>query len=137
MLAGALIASACAYDYIDREISGPVTLDKNWYELTPSKPLSTARDTHELTLFPDPSMSPDDPADDADIKAELVGTDGITYRSIPGKAETLIGGKIVTRRLGFEVPAGVTYTRLRIKSSTPYRDKRILWRNYNWRDVYK
>jgi hypothetical protein len=137
LLVSALMVSACAYDYIDREISGPVTLNQNWSELTPVTPLSTARDTHELTLFPDPPMSPDDPADKADITAELVSTNGKTYRSLPGKSETLEGGKIATRRVDFEVPEGLTYTRVRIQSTVPYRVKKILWRNYNWRDVHK
>src|SRR5712691_7566038 len=59
---GALITSACSLLYIDREVSGPVTLNQNWLELTPREPLTIARDTHELALFPDPPIKMvDDP----------------------------------------------------------------------------
>ena len=42
--------------FIDRELLGPVTLKSEWLELTPEQPLRVARDTHELTLFPDPPI---------------------------------------------------------------------------------
>jgi hypothetical protein len=146
----ASLLMACSLLYIDREISGLVTLNQNWFEITPSAPLTIARDTHELTLFPDPPIQMVDdptgkrsliPADgrDADIEAQLIGSDGKTYRSTPGRSETMTGDlKITSRSLGFkDLPEGVTYTRVRIKSSVPYAVKRILWRNYNWGSVRK
>lgn len=147
---GALSSSACGLLYIDREISGPVTLNQNWLELTPSKPLTIARDTHELTLFPDPPIQMvDDPTGkrslvakdgrDADIAAELIGSDGKTYSCRPGVSETLTGDlKVTSRSLVFEnLPKGVTYARVRIKSSVPYPVNKIIWRNYNWGSVRK
>lgn len=143
----ALITSACGLFYIDRQLSGPVTLNQNWLELTPSQSLKIARDTHELTLFPDPPIQmvdgpPDKgliPSDgrDADIEAELIGSNGVTYRSAPGRSETLTGDlKVTSRSLDFkDLPADVTYSRVRIRSSVPYPVKKILWRNYNWGSV--
>ena len=150
VLVAELITSSCSLFYIDREISGPVRLNQNWLELTPSEPLTIARDTHELTLFPDPPIQMVDdpsgkqsliPADgrDATIEAELIGTDGKIYRSTPGVSETMTGNlKVTTRSLGFkDLRVDVRYARVRIKSSVPYPVKKILWRNYNWSSVNK
>jgi hypothetical protein len=143
----ALISSACSLFYIDRELSGAVTLNQNWLELTPSPPLAIARDTHELTLFPNPPIQMVDgpphkgliasDGRDADIEAELIGSNGLTYHSRPGVSETMTGDlKVDSRSLVFEnLPGGVTYTRVRIKTSVPYPVKKILWRNYNWGSV--
>ena len=134
--------------FIDRQLSGPVTLKSEWLELNPNEPLSVARDTQELTLFPDPPIqmvfargtSDLVPADgrDADIEAELIGSNGITYRAAPGRSERMTGDlKLTSRRLDFkDLPKDVTYTKVRIKSSAPYPVKRILWRCYNWHEVH-
>jgi len=121
--------------FIDRKLSGRVTLTSEWLELTPAKPLKIARDTHELTLFPDPPIPDGRPT--AKIEAELIGSDGTTYHSRPGIAQTLSGDlKITSRSLGFkDLPDNVTYTKVRIKSSTPYPVSKILWRCYNWGEV--
>jgi hypothetical protein len=154
VLAGSLTVAvsmtvACGLLYIDREISGPVTLNQNWWELTPSAPLTIARDTHELTLFPDPPIQMVDdptgkqsliPADgrDADIEAELIGSDGKAYRASPGRSETMAGDLITSRSLDFkDLPNNITFTKVRIKSSVSYPVKKILWRNYNWGSVRK
>jgi hypothetical protein len=146
----AVCGSACGLAYLDVKLSGPVTLNETWLEVTPSKPLAIARDTHEIALFPDPPIKMVDdptgkrsliPADgrDAAIEAELVGSNGVTYRSTPGVSETMTGDlKVTSRSLGFkDLPDGVTYTRVRIKSSVPYPVKEIIWRNYNWGSVHK
>ena len=153
LILSAALASACAFlrnPFIDRELSGPVTLKQEWLELNPKEPLKVARDTQELTLFPDPPIQMvDDPTHkrslipsdgrEADIEAELLGSDGVTYRSTPGVSETMTGNlKVTSRLLGFrDLPKGVTFTKVRIKSSAPYPVKRILWRCYNWSDVHK
>jgi hypothetical protein len=146
----AVYGSACGLAYLDVKLSGPVALNQNWLELTPPKPLTIARDTHEIALFPDPPIKMvDDPtgkrsliaADgrDATIEVELVGSNGVTYRSTPGVSETMTGDlKVTSRSLGFkDLPDGVTYARVRIKSSVPYPVKEIIWRNYNWASVHK
>jgi hypothetical protein len=136
--------------FIDRELSGPVTLKSEWLELNPDEPLKVARGTQELTLFPDPPIQMvDDPSGkellvasdgrDADIEAELIGADGITYRSAPGRSETMTGNlKITSRSLRFKgLPKDVTYNKVRIKSSARYPVKKILWRCYNWNEAYQ
>jgi hypothetical protein len=150
LLLGAVSISACGLAYIDVKLSGPVTLNQTWLELTPSKSLTIARDTHEIALFPDPPIKMvDDPTHqrgliasdgrDADIEAELVGSNGVTYHSRPGYEHSMTGNLYVTRHsVGFnDLPGDVTFTKVRIKSSVPYPVKEILWRNYNWGSVHK
>jgi hypothetical protein len=122
--------------FIDRKLSGRVTITSEWLELTPAEPLKIARDTHELTLFPDPPIPDGTPT--AKIEAELIGSDGTTYHSRPGIEQMLSGDlKITSRSLGFkDLPDNVTYTKVRIKSSTPYPVSKILWRCYNWGEVH-
>ena len=106
--------------FIKRQLSGPVTLTSEWLELKPTEPLKAVRDTQELTLFPNPPIqmvfergtSDLIPADGrkADIEAELIGSDGITYHSRPGLSETMTGNlRITSRSLGFkDLPQNVT-----------------------------
>jgi len=134
--------------FIDRQLSGPVTLTSEWLVLKPIWPLGVARDTQEITLFPSPPIqmvfkrgtSDLIPADgrDAEIEAELIGSDGKTYHSRPGRSETMTGNlQITSRRLGFkDLPDNVTYTEVRIKSSARYPVSKILWRCYNWGEVF-
>jgi hypothetical protein len=134
--------------FIDRQLSGPVTLTSEWLEFKLTEPLKVARDTQELTLFPDPPIqmvfargtSDLIPADgrNADIESELIGSDGIAYHSRPGRSETMTGNlKITSRLLGFkDLPNDVTFTQVRIKSSARYPVSKILWRCYNWGEVH-
>jgi hypothetical protein len=135
--------------FIDRELSGPVTLKSEWLELSQDEPLRVARDTHELALFPDPPIQMvRDPTGkrtlipldgrDAEIEAELVGSNGIRYRSAPGWSQRMTGNlKITSRSLDFkDLPKDVTFTKVRIKSSALYPVKKILWRCYNWHEVH-
>ena len=148
LLVSATVASACMSlrnPYIDRELSGKVTLTNEWLELSPGEPLKVERDNQEVTLFPDPpiKMVYDNglvPADGraADIEAELVDSNGVTHRSSPGVSETMTGDlEVTSRSLGFEdLPRDVTYKKVRIKSSASYPVKKILWRCYNWSDIH-
>ena len=150
LLIGALGTSACGLAYIDVQLSGPITLNQNWLELTPSKPLTIARDTHEIALFPNPPIKMVDgpppkggliasDGRDAEIEAELVGSNGVTYHSQPGYEQSMTGDLYITRHsVDFkDLPGDITYTKVRIKSSVPYPVKQILWRNYYWGWVHK
>jgi hypothetical protein len=135
--------------FIDRQLSGPVTLTSEWLELKPTEPVRVARDTQELALFPDPPIKMVDdptgkrsliPADgrDANIEAELIGNNGVTYHSRPGHEQSMTGNLHVTRHsVDFkDLPKDVAYTKVRIKSSAPYPVSKILWRCYNWGEVH-
>jgi len=135
--------------FIDRELSGPVTLTSEWLELKPTEPLTVARDTQEVTVFPNPPIKMVDdptgrrsliPADgrDATIEAELIGSNGVTYHSRPGYEQSMTGNLYITRHsVDFkDLPKDVTYTKVRIKSSAPYPVSKILWRCYNWGEVH-
>ena len=135
--------------FLVQEVSGAILLEAEWLELNPIKPLQATRDTQELSLLPNPPIQMVFaktgnrglvPADgrDADIEAELIGSDGITYRSAPGRSETMSGSlKITSRILSFKnLPQKITYTKVRIKSSAAYPVEKILWRCYNWAEVH-
>jgi|ERR1043166_2440798 hypothetical protein len=150
LIIAALSTSACGLAYIDVQLSGPVRLNEDWLELTPQVPLTIARDTHEIALFPDPPIKMvDDPTGkrslipsdgrDATIEAELVGSNGVTYHSQPGYEQSMTGDLYVAQHsVAFKDLSGdITYIKVRIKSSVPYPVKRILWRNYYWGSVHK
>ncbi len=150
LIAGVTVASACGMlgdPYIDRELSGKVTLTDEWLELTPEEPLKVERDTQEVALFPDPPIKMEyDPEKgdravdgrDATIEAELIGTNGVTYHSRPGYEKSMTGDLFVTRySVGFkDLPKDVSFKTVRVRSSAPYPVKRILWRCYKWSDVH-
>ena len=73
LIISVLTTSACRFLYIDRELSGPVTLNQNWLELTPPEPLTIERDTHEIALVPDPPIKM---ADDPAGQRSLIASDG-------------------------------------------------------------
>jgi hypothetical protein len=153
LMLGATISPACTflrYPYIDRELSGPITLKLDWLEFTPKEPLKAERNTQEVTLFPDPPIQMVDdpigkaslvPSDgrSADIEAELIDTNGKIYRSRPGLSERMTGNlKVTSRSLNFkDLPHDVTYKTVRIRSSAPYPVKGMLWRCYNWSSVHQ
>jgi hypothetical protein len=135
--------------FIDRELSGPVTLTSEWLELKPTEPLTVARDTQEVAVFPDPPIKMVDdptgkrslvPADgrDATIEAELIGSNGVTYHSRLGYEQSMTGNLYITRHsVDFkDLPKDISYTKVRIKSSAPYPVSKILWRCYNWGEVH-
>jgi len=130
-------------------LSGAATLSTEWLELNPSNPLKPERDTQDVTLFPDPPIimvkNPNRQRDvmavdgrDAEIEAELIGSNDITYRSSPVLVEEMTPDlKVISRTLHFpDLPKDITYIKIRIKSSVGYPVKKILWRCYNRSDVY-
>jgi hypothetical protein len=152
LLASVATAPACMFfrdRYVDRELSDAVTLNQEWLELTPEKPLTVERDTQEITLYPEPPIQMVSgnakgglvPADgrSADIEAELIDSNNATYRSSPGKSETMTGNlQVITRKLNFkDLPKDAIFKTVRIKSSSSYPVKKILWRCYNWAEVHK
>lgn len=76
--------------YIDRELCGPVTLNKEWLEIIPNKPLNVERSHQEIILYPDPpiQMVFDKnliPANGlpANLEAELLATNGNLIYCLP------------------------------------------------------
>src|SRR5947209_17786297 len=50
-----LVVAFFAYEilkspYLDRDVSGPITISSEWSELTPDRPLKAEREVQELTL---------------------------------------------------------------------------------------
>jgi hypothetical protein len=132
---------------VERKLSGPVTLTSEWWEIEPQEPLKATRDTQEFSLIPSPPIEmvfdresgglvPKDR--NADIEAEIIGSDEKTYHSRPGRSETMSGDlKITSRSLVFkDLPTDISFNKVRIKSSARYPVSTIYWRCYNWGEIH-
>jgi hypothetical protein len=149
LLAIAVVISACMFlinPYVDRELSGPVTLTQEWMEFTPKEPLKAERDTQEIALLFDPPVKINPPIRTSpypedvtyEIEAELVDSNDVTHRSRPGYSASGNGDSYIRYSVGFnDLPKNVTYRIVRIRSRSPYPVQRILFRCYNWRDVHR
>ncbi|MDQ4119978.1 MAG: hypothetical protein M3209_00740 [Acidobacteriota bacterium] len=152
LLASIVITPSCMFfrdRFVDRELAGAVTLNQKWLELTPETPLTVERDTQEIMLYPDPPIkmvsgnaksglvSIDGRS--ADIDAELVDSNSVTYGSSPGATETMTGDlQVTSRSINFRnLPKGAVLKTVRIRSSASYPVNKILWRCYNWAEVHK
>lgn len=133
--------------FIDYELSGAVTLNQEWLEIEPKEALKVERDTQELTLYPDPpiQMKINEnakliPVDgrSATIEVELTDSNDNIYTSSSG-GETMTGDlQITSRKLDFKnLPRDAVFKKVRIKSSSLYPVRKIIWRCYNWAEVHK
>ena len=131
--------------FIDRELSGPLTLKPEWLELTPIEPLRVERDTQQVTIFPDgPTKMVEDGFDliprnghPVHVEVELVDINGITHRS-DGDEANLTGSRfVISRSFFFGKPSkDMTFKTVRVRSSVPFRASKIVWRCFNFSDVH-
>ena len=133
------------FPYIDREISGPVTLNQEWLELTPKEPFTGYRDTQKVILYPEGLrwdtvngrtglFLADGPP--ISVELELVDTNGGTHR-VNGTEQAIGHGDVFTMGFYFEgVSKGMIYKTLHVKSSAPLKVKKMLWRCYNSGEVF-
>ena len=152
LLASIVIMPSCLFfrdRFVDRDLAGAVTLNQKWLELTPETPLTVERDTQEIVLYPDPPIKMVSgnakgglvPVDgrSADIEAELIDSNNVTYRSSPGASETMTGDlQVTSRSINFKnLPKDAVFKTVRIRSSALYPVNRIIWRCYNWAEIHK
>lgn len=131
------------FPYIDREISGPVTVNQQWLELTPKEPLTVYRDTQQIILYPiglrsdmvngrESLILPD--GQTISVEVELVDSNGDTHR-ING-TEQKVNLDVLSTGFWFEgVSKDMTFKTVRVKSSAPLKLKKIVWRCYNSGEV--
>lgn len=135
--------------YSERELSGPVTLSKDWIEIEPKPALVIDRPVQEIVLELDKSIEvnvntfdlvlPDGSL--ASPKVELVDQAGTVYDlSIPSAAKTN-QGKIWLRGYGMGIqassslPRTTAFSKVRVRSDSPVFCSKILWRTYDPRDL--
>ena len=132
--------------YLDREISGAVTLTSEWLEITPEEPLRTERQVQYLYIY---TMEPFDPDNESwgirfpdgltvVPQVQLVDHNGNSYR-LRGSSFSLADRTRadVISGIGFhasDLPQDRDYRMIRVRSDRPVRVSSIVWRNYNPRD---
>ena len=123
--------------YLDRDVSGPITISSEWSELTPDKPLKAERAEQELTLeFAEPvtpileiwSLRLGD-GSVTKPEAQLIDEQGEvsnlgSYALGPDGMGLYAGG-------GSSLPKDRKYVRARVRSDRPLKLSRVFWRCYN------
>lgn len=150
-LACAALLTSCVYrffhPYLDRELSGPITISSEWLEITPKEPLRAERVVQYLYIYTTKPFEPDNRswgirlADGSVVvpEVELVDQQGNIYNlkassfslEDPTRANVISG-------IGFsaleELPKDKVYRAVRIRSDQPIQCSKIIWRCYDPRD---
>jgi len=122
-----------AKNYIERKVSGPLTLSAEWQEITPREPLHPERMFQRIILDLKESVVPDYKVwglrlkDGAVVVAEVeLVSDGKTY--------TLKCRALSAESMHFalnELPKDRVYSKVRIRAARPIKCSRIAWRCYD------
>jgi hypothetical protein len=126
------------YPYLDREVSGPVTISTEWQEIIPKEPLKAERQLHYLVIEIQSPYRTDEKswgirlADGSVVtfEAQIVDQDGKSYNL----ASPAFLNEKVARGL-MELPKDKQYPVVRIRASQQIKVSRIYWRCYNSWDV--
>lgn len=124
--------------YLDREISGPVTLTSEWIEIVPEEPLRPEREVQKILLdFAQPYESDHDAwkirFPDGSLVApevQLIDKNGNVFTSskVASLGQTGMGLRMSS------LPQDRVYLKLRLRSDKPIAISRIIWRCYDPRD---
>ena len=127
------------YPDLDRDISGPVTITPEWFEITPKEPLKPEREVQNVIVwFAIPYQTRHPPAlvfqDGAaitpevqlidqhgnvfNLRASAAGSSGLGYRCCDGVFDK-------------GLPKDRTYRTVRVRSDKPIQASKIVWRCYN------
>ncbi|HEX7999966.1 MAG TPA: hypothetical protein VF528_16375 [Pyrinomonadaceae bacterium] len=140
----ALAASCSLYrkldPYLDREISGPVTITSEWLEIKPTEPLSPMRQqqeivldiagNHHLELTAGDMILQDGSANKFEVQMidEYMNVYNANGHTLSG---SLLGFFVYDKSSGKDgLPQDRTYIKVRIRSDKPIQCSRILWRGY-------
>ena len=131
--------SSKIYPDLDRDISGPVTITSEWFEITPQEPLKPEREVQNVIVwFAIPYQTGNPPAlifeDGATVTPEvqLVDRQGNTFNlRASAAASTGFGYRCCDGVFDKELPKDRTYRSVRIRSARPIQASKIVWRCYN------
>ena len=134
--------------YLDREISGQVTLSSQWLEITMKEPLRPERDRQKIIIDIEPpvKLEPSGPSmglvlPDGSVvipEVQLIDQDGNIYNlTSPSASFEASPGGAWQRGFGRvePLPKNKVYTAVRIRCEKPVRCSRIRWRSYNPSDL--
>ena len=135
-----LVAEVYRYfhPYLDRTISGPVTITQEWTEIVPNEPLKAERQIQYLTLDVAEPFEPDYDSwglrlpDGAIVvpEVQLIDQNGNIYKL----TSPALDNKGIGLRLR-DLPKDRVYRAVRIRADKPIKVSRIYWHCYNQRDV--
>lgn len=129
--------------YLDRELSGPVTVTSAWLELTPREPLRAERQVQYLYLHTVDPFVPDHSVwgirfpDGSVVVPEVQLVDQYGNIHAPRASSFSLADRRrpdVISGIGFRVqdlPPERVFEKVRIKSARPINLSSIVWRNYN------
>ena len=128
------------HPYLDREISGPVTITNDWLEIKPKDAFKAERQINNLIILFEPSRSyePDVTGKSLRLSDGSVATLEVELIDREGKIHSLtpIGisreGMILRSENSSQ---NTVYRAIRIKSTNPVKVTRIYWDCYNQWDV--
>jgi hypothetical protein len=130
--------------YVERDISGPVTITTEWLEITPTEPLKPEREVNVVNLVFTTEYKPDYQSNGLRLKdgalalleVQLVDQYGKTYMlGIESMGPKGIGYGLFDPISHLEsLPKDKVYPTVRIKSNKPIECSKIIWRSYNQRD---
>lgn len=146
----ALLAVCCSAlerkmnPYLDREISGPVTIGPDWLEITPQEPLKPEREVNAVNLIFATEYKPDYQANGLRLSDGALVVPEVQLIDQAGKTYVLGIESMGAKGMGFasfnpashleNLPKDKIYPTVRIRCSKPIECSKIVWRSYNQRD---
>jgi len=133
------------HPYLDLQIKGPTTLSNEWQEIVPEKPLRPERVVQEVVIYVEKPVTQDRDSFDLVMpdgsrvtpEVQLIDDHENVYDLLVPSAFTYPNSTEAFQR-GFgkrDLPRDRIYHRIRIRSATPVRVLKIVWRCYDPRDI--
>lgn len=126
------------HPYLDREVSGPVTITMDWVEITPKKPLRAERQIQYLTLDMAEAFTPDYKLGGMRFADGAIAIPEVELIDQSGRTYSLNHSGMNEKGIVFfmpDLPKDRLYSVVRIRSDKPIKVSRIYWRCYNQWDV--
>jgi hypothetical protein len=131
--------------YLDRTISGEITITDAWVEISPHEPLRADREIQEVVLAVKQPVKVESggwglvltDGSTADLEVQIIDEDGNIY-NLTSPTYTVSPGSKEPMSAGFgmrDLPKNKTYRTVRIRSSKPLVCARIYWRCYYPEDM--
>ena len=133
--------------YLDREVSGPLTITSEWKEIVPEAPLRAERQAQYLSIETTKSFDPDYKLwgirlPDGSVfvpEVQLIDQDGNIHNLKSSSFELADRNRTdIISGIGFsakDLPKDRHYKMVRIRSEKPLSISRITWRCYNQWDI--
>jgi hypothetical protein len=133
------------HPYLELQVKGPTTLSNDWQEIVPEIPLRAERVVQQVVIYVEKPVAKDRDAWDLVMpdgsrvtpEVQLIDEDGHVYNLLEPSAVTNPNSTESFQR-GFGIrnlPKDRVYPRVRIRSATPVRVLKIVWRCYDPRDI--